>query len=249
MPDAIFDPGCCRLIEFQLHHHSRPAHDGERIFNKCVEVEMERNLVGKIGGRHGLDPFHREHARLVAQMTVTDEIEPTRGVPESIGIDVSTSHPATGRGIVPHLDARLVHDGLCDPLDHFVMMPIALMRAKSDGEGVFKLLGQFQPLWGQGRRGFAQGRLQRGMQLRPFERRNEAAADRQGHEFAGREAKRRNVAEPLQEFPSHLTVETFRHERPTDRFNGRKVPAKRARMACGGGIYRFGELIECESVT
>jgi hypothetical protein len=87
------------------------------------------------------------------------------------------------------------------------------------------------------------------VKFRPFQGRNEAATDRQCHEFGGREAKRRNVAEPLQEFPSHLTLDTFRHERPADRFNGRKVSAKGSRMACGSGIYRLGQLAECESMT
>ena len=87
------------------------------------------------------------------------------------------------------------------------------------------------------------------MQFRPFQRRNQAATDRQGHQFAGREAKRRDGAEPFEEFPSHLTLHTFRYERPTDRFNGGKVSAKGSQMAYSSGIYRLGKLIECESMS
>lgn len=102
---------------------------------------------------------------------------------------------------------------------------------------------------GQGNRGFAKSRLQRGVKFRPFQGRNETATDRQRHEFAGREAQCRNVAKPREEFPSHLPLHTFRHESPADRFNGRKVSAKGSRMARSGRVYRLGELTECESVA
>lgn len=87
------------------------------------------------------------------------------------------------------------------------------------------------------------------MKFRTFQGRNEAATDRQSHEFAGREAQRRDVAEPFPEFPSHLPFHMFRDETPADRFNGRKVSAKGSRMACICRIYYLSELIECESVA
>jgi len=55
VPQAVFDPGGRRAVEFKFHFNARPAHDRERVLDESGEIEVQGDLVGMVGRRDGLD--------------------------------------------------------------------------------------------------------------------------------------------------------------------------------------------------
>ncbi len=142
MPDSIFHPGGSGLVEFQFHLDARPAHDGQRILHEGVEIEMQRHLIGMVGGRDGLDPLHGKHARLTPQMAISNQVEAAGGVPEAIGIHFAPGRSPARRGVVADLHGRGVGDGSGEAVDGFAMLPIAFVRTETHAEGAVELLDQ-----------------------------------------------------------------------------------------------------------
>ncbi len=107
MPDTIFRPGSRPFLKDQLHLDAWPPHDGQRVFDEGLKVEMQGDLIRTIGGRDRRDSLDGEHARFFPKMTIADEIQAAGGIPEPVGIDLPPGHTPTCGRIVAHLDLLL----------------------------------------------------------------------------------------------------------------------------------------------
>jgi len=87
MPHTVFDPGRRRLLERQFDVDLLPAHDREGILHECVEIKVQRHLVGMIGRRQGFDAFDGKHPWFPSQMAVHDEVQAAGCIPEPVRID------------------------------------------------------------------------------------------------------------------------------------------------------------------
>ena len=197
MPDTVLDPGGRRAVEFKLYFNARPAHHRERVLHEGVEIEVQRNLVGMVGRRHGLDALYREHARFASQMAIADEVEAAARVPEPVGIDLAASHAPARRRVIPHLNRRFVGDGPAETINRIAVLPVPLVRSEPDAEGAVELLHERHTLRGQRGGCLAERGLQRRMELGAFERRDEPAAERERHEFGWREPQAGHIAKSL----------------------------------------------------
>src|SRR5438034_7657460 len=144
------------------------AHDPQRVLHVLFDVEAERHLVRIVRKRNRADAFDGKHPDFLAQMTVTDQVQSACGEPEIVRIDLAPSGAAAGSRIVTNLSGSLLVDGLRDKIDGFLMFPITLMWPEADGKHLLHRPNIFVALRRQGRGGFAQSRVERGLDLSAF---------------------------------------------------------------------------------
>lgn len=249
MPDAVFCPGGRAAVEFHLDLDAGAAHDGEGVLHERLEVEVQRDLVGVVRGRDRLDALHREYARFFPLVAVADQVQAARGIPESVGVHFAAGDFAARDGIVAHLDAGFLGNGVGDPLHDLAVVFVAFVRAEADGKGVFELVHEREPVGGQRGGGLAQRGLERGMQRGAFQRRNQPPAERERHQLGGGEPEGRGVARAVEHFPTGVSVDSFGEQGKAGGFDGFEIAPQGAGVGGGAGFQRGRQLVEREAVA
>ena len=129
------------------------------------------------------------------------------------------------------------------------MLPIPFVRPESDAERAVELLDEGDALRRKRGGGFAERRLQRGVEFGAFERRDQPTAERQRHQFGWREPQTRDVAKSLHEPPDGVAVDPFSDQRIAGLFQCSEISTERAGVARGTGCEGFGQLLQRQALS
>jgi hypothetical protein len=158
---------------------------------------------------------------------MADQVQAATGKPEKIRIDFAPSGTVTGGGKVTHLRRASFVDRLGDQIDGLSVLAEILVRADADGEHPLHRPDVLVALGWQGRRSFAQRRVERLGDCRAFERFQKIAAQ-QCHQLCGRKTERGNIAKAFHQSPTGLAVAPFDYKREPDCFQRFKIAPYRA---------------------
>ena len=131
-----------------------------------------------------------------------------------------------------------------EAIDGLAMMTIAFVWPDADRKCALELLDQLHGRRRDACGRFPKRRIQRGLDLRPFQRCHQLPGEGQRHQFRGREAQCGHVAKPVQKPPADAALDTLREQGKMGGFQRVEIAANRAGMF--GEIGRKGrkEFIE-----
>ena len=124
------------------------------------------------------------------------------------------------------------------------MVSIMFMRSETDGKPLIEPLKVFVRSGRNGGRDLAKCRVQRILNQRALQGRQQAAAECERHEFRGRETQAGNMLKSVEQAPAHYAVHPLAEQREARGFKRLEIAADSTRMPCQVGGNRFYELRE-----
>lgn len=141
MPVALAHVARPLRADADAHRVQGAAHHREAVGQVVLQVEIGRHGKIALGGLEHADAVHHEGAQLFAQMAERHQVEGAVLEVEAVGIDAPHGAIGAVEGLVGHVQAAVLAEGLVEPGDD--LRPLAVL-AQRPGAGVVEAahLGQ-----------------------------------------------------------------------------------------------------------
>ena len=169
---------------------------------------------------------------------MADQIQPTVGVPQVIGVNLAPSGPVARGRVVAHLHGAGLGDGLRQLVYGLPVLTVGLVGAHPDREMTPQLFDVARSLSRECGRSLVERRVERRLEFGAVQGFQQIPAEDQSHEFGGREGQRQDLTIAVHQTPADLAVAALRNQRNMSRLQGFEVAPNRPGVA--GQVFGQG---------